>query len=81
LRGFQPPRTRVDLWVKGPLTLIHSDGALWYLVICRQPGIRVMCVTYSDNGMKRGERIVLRGGFNRQDEWHVLLDPCLATRE
>jgi hypothetical protein len=24
---------------------------------------------------------VLRGGFNRQDEWHVLLDPCLATRE
>jgi hypothetical protein len=80
LKGFQPPETRVDLWVSGPLTMVRTDETLWYLVICSQPGIRVLCVTYSDNRMKVGERVVLRGAYKRQDEWHVMLDPCLASR-
>lgn len=72
---------RIDLWVSGPLTLIHTDDALWYLAICSEPGIRVMCVTYSDNAMKLGERVVIRGGMRILDETHIILDPCLASRE
>lgn len=81
LKGFEPPDRRVDLWVSGPLSMVRTDDALWYLVICSQPGIRVMCVTYADNGMKAGDRVTLRGAYRRQDEWHVLLDPCLASRD
>ena len=80
LAGFQPPKSRVDLWVIGALTLVHTDGVLWYLVVCSSPGVRVMCVTYSDNGMKLGERVMLRGAFQLQDERHVVLDPCMASR-
>jgi hypothetical protein len=80
LAGFKQPAHRVDLWVTGPLTLVHTDGVLWYLVICSPSGIRAMCVTYSDNGMKLGENVTLRGAFTRQDERHVALDPCLASR-
>lgn len=80
LAGFEQPSHRVDLWVTGPLTLVQTDGVLWYLAICSSPGVRVMCVTYNDNGMKPGERVTLRGAFNRQDERHITLDPCLASR-
>jgi len=80
LAGFRPLNTRVDLWVTGALTLVRTDGVLWYLAVCSSPGIRVMCVTYSDNGMKLGERVTLRGAYERQDERHILLDPCLASR-
>ena len=80
LAGFRPPGHRVDLWVTGPLTLVHTDGVLWYLAICSAPGIRVMCVTYNDNGLRVGDRVTLRGAFRPQDERHVVLDPCLATR-
>ncbi len=80
LAGFAPPERRIDLWVSGPLSLVHTDGVLWYLAICSAPGIRVMCVTYSDNGMKIGERVTLRGALRPQDSRHFLLDPCLASR-
>jgi len=80
LAGFRPPQRRVDLWVSGQLTLVHSDGVLWYLAICSSPRIRVLCVTYSDNGMKLGEWVTLRGGYRAVDDLHVVLDPCLASR-
>lgn len=80
LDGLPEPQARIDLSVVGILTLVQTDGALWYLAICSAPGIRVLCVTYDDNGMKLGERVTLRGGYNRQDEHHVVLDPCLASR-
>jgi hypothetical protein len=77
-----PPRPegRIDLAVVGPLTLVQTDGALWYLAVCSAPGIRVMCVTYERNDLKLGDRVVLRGGYNRQDERHIVIDPCLASR-
>jgi hypothetical protein len=81
LDGFRPPQRRVDLWVAGPLTLVQTDGVLWYLAVCSSPGIRVMCVTYSDNGMKVGERVTLRGAYRAVDDTHVVLDPCLASRK
>lgn len=79
LAGFTPPASRTDLWVKGPLTLIQTDDVLWYLVVCSDPQIRVMCVTYSDNNMKLGDTVVLAGAMEIQDETHVVLDPCLAS--
>jgi hypothetical protein len=82
LAGLEVPSgDRIDLWVSGALTLIHSDEALWYLAICSDPGIRVMCVTYSDNAMKLGERVLVRGGMRILDETHIVLDPCLASRD
>jgi hypothetical protein len=80
LGDLPAPSTRIDLWITGELSFIHTDGALWYLVVCTSPGVRVMCVTYSDNGMKLGERVTLRGAYRPQDERHILLDPCLASR-
>lgn len=76
-----PEGQRIDLWVSGPLTLVHTDDALWYLAICSEPGIRVMCVTYSDNGMKPGDNVLIRGGMRILDETHLVLDPCLASRD
>lgn len=79
LAGFRPASERVDLWAEGPLTIVHTDGALWYLAICSEPGIRVMCVAYSDNGLEIGDRALVRGAMEIQDERHVALDPCLAS--
>ena len=76
-----PPDTRVDMAIAGPVSLIRTDGALWYVAVCAEPGVRVLCVTYSADGLKLGDRAILRGGFNRQDRLHILLDPCLASPE
>ncbi|WP_139108264.1 MULTISPECIES: hypothetical protein [unclassified Ensifer] len=81
LRDFKLQDERVDLWASGPLTLIETDQVLWYLAICSEPGIRVLCVTYSDNGMKVGEQATLRGAMRIEDDKHVVLDPCLASRD
>jgi hypothetical protein len=80
LAGLPGSGPRIDLTVEGKLTLVQTDGALWYLAVCSTPGIRVLCVTYESNGMGLGDPVVLRGGYNRQDERHVVLDPCLASR-
>ncbi len=79
LEGFATPEIRTDLWISGPLTLIQTDEVLWFLAVCDEPGIRVMCVTYSDNSMKLGDTVVLAGALEIQDETHVVLDPCLAS--
>jgi len=82
LDGFRPdPTRRVDLWAEGPLTIVQTDGVLWYLAICSEPGIQVMCVAYSNNGMDIGDRAVIRGAMELQDDTHVVLDPCLASLE
>lgn len=79
LRDLPEIDRRVDLWVTGNALAVQSDGALWYVVLCAAPDIRVLCVTYEDNGMKRGDRIVARGAYSRRDDDHVMLDPCLAS--
>lgn len=77
--GLPQGDNRIDFAVTGDLTLVKSDGALWYLVMCSD--VRVMCVTYESNDMKIGERVFMRGGYRRLDDRHAVLDPCLASRE
>ena len=76
-----PRDSRVDMAIAGAVTLIQSDGTLWYVAVCSDPGVRVLCVTYSANDLKLGDSVVLRGGYSRQDRRHVLLDPCLASAQ
>lgn len=73
------PDTRIDLTLAGPLVLVQRQGPLWYLVMCRD--LRVMCVTYQDNGMKPGDRVTMKGAYRRVDQNHALLDPCLANAD
>ena len=77
--GLPATETRIDLAVIGALTAVRTDGALWYLVACAAPDIRVLCVTYESNGMKPSDAVLLRGAYTRVDPDHVLLDPCLAS--
>lgn len=74
-----PRETRIDMAIAGPVSLLQTDGALWYVAVCAEPGVRVLCVTYEANGLKVGDRAVLRGGYSRQNPRHVMLDPCLAS--
>lgn len=75
--GLGRPDFRIDLSITGELMSVRSDGALWYLLMCRD--VRVLCVTYESNDMKAGDRVVMKGGYNRLDDNHVMLDPCLAS--
>jgi hypothetical protein len=77
--GVGEPESRIDLWLEGELTLVRSDSALSYLVMCRD--LRVMCVTYGENDMKVGDKVYFKGGYRRLDPNHAVLDPCLANRE
>lgn len=60
---------------------MHSDGVMANLLMCEPDEVQVMCVTYSANSLKRGDVVVLGGGYSRPDDHHVVLDPCLASRE
>ncbi len=79
LRDLPELDRRIDLWVAGNAAAVQTDGALWYVVLCNAPDIRVLCVTYEGNGMQRGDRVIARGAYSRRDEDHVMLDPCLAS--
>ena len=76
-----PADSRVDMAIAGTVSLVRTDGALWYVAVCAEPGVRVLCVTYGAGDLKPGDKAVLRGGYTRQDKRHVLLDPCLASPE
>ena len=78
LRDLPELERRIDLWVEGNAVGIETDGALWYVVLCPAPDIRVLCVTYERNEMKVGDHVQARGAYSRRDDNHVLLDPCLA---
>ena len=77
--GLGEPDFRVDLSVEGELTAVQTDGALWYLVVCNLPDLRVMCVAYQQNDMKPGDRVGFKGAYRRLDANHAVLDPCLAS--
>jgi len=68
---------RISFTIVGPVAEVHWDGALAYLIMCEQPGVQVMCVTYSTNGLEPGDVVMLAGGYSRVGEKQVMLDPCL----
>lgn len=70
---------RITLSIVGPLSAVEFDGTLAYLVMCEQPGVQVMCVTYSTNGMQPGNVVLFGGGYKRVGDQQVMLDPCLAS--
>ncbi len=67
----------ITIEVEGALTMVRSDGALVYLVLCQAPDPQVLCVTYAENGAKLGDRVAAVGGYERVGPDHVKLDPCL----
>jgi hypothetical protein len=72
---------RISLGINGRLTMVRFNGVLAYLVMCELPGVQVMCVTYSTNGLEPGETALFAGGYTRIAEKRIVLDPCLASRE
>ena len=72
---------RVSFAISGKLTTVHWDGALGYLIMCDEPDVQVMCVTYSVEGREIGETVVFAGGYSRAGEKKIMLDPCLASDE
>lgn len=85
LRGWVERAPQVDaritMSVRGALSAVESDGALAYLVMCAEPDVRVLCVTYSTNDMRPGDVVLFAGGYARVGEEQVMLDPCLASPE
>lgn len=71
---------RLTVSIQGVLSAVETDGTLAYLVMCEAPGVRVMCVTYSTNGMQPGDFVAFGGGYAPVDETRMMLDPCLARK-
>jgi hypothetical protein len=78
-REEPPEEERVDLAITGRVSLVQTDGVLWYVAVCADPGVRVLCVAYDANGLKVGDIAALRGAYSRRGPRHVSLDPCLAS--
>lgn len=70
---------RVSLGIVGEISSIDWDGALAYLVMCKEGGVQVMCVTYSKDGVDVGDKVLFGGGYSRVGEAQIMLDPCLAS--
>lgn len=71
----------VTISVVGALTLVKEGSGIVYLGMCEAPAPRVLCVTYSADDLKPGDRVMISGGFSPRGPDHVLLDPCLHHRE
>jgi hypothetical protein len=69
----------VTIQVVGPLTAVHFDGAVAYMGMCSPPDPQVLCVTYSTDGWKKGDVVVLSGTYSQRGPDHILLDPCLHS--
>lgn len=70
---------RITMGIEGVLSAVEWDGTLAYLIMCEEPGVQVMCVTYSKEGREIGEKVVFGGGYVRAGERRIMLDPCLAS--
>lgn len=71
---------RVSLGIVGEIVSIDWDGALAYLVMCKEGGVQVLCVTYSKDGVAVGDKVLFGGGYSRAGDKQIMLDPCLASK-
>lgn len=67
----------ITIEVTGELLLAESDGVLSYMGMCAAPAPRVLCVTYTLDGHKTGDRVTVAGHYQRSDADFITLDPCL----
>lgn len=74
-------RELVTIAVVGALTLVKAGSGIVYLGMCEAPAPRVLCVTYSADDLKPGDRVMINGSLSSGDPNFVLLDPCLHHRE
>ena len=72
---------RVTMSIRGEIVDAQWDGTLAYLLMCEEPGVQVLCVTYSIEGRAVGDTVLFGGGYSRVGERQIMLDPCLATVE
>lgn len=71
---------RIDFGAVSALSLVHFDGVLAYMGICDEPDAKVLCVTYSTNGLRIGDSVVVTGSYRKMAPNFVILDPCLTSR-
>lgn len=69
----------VTIQIEGTLQTVQSDGALVYMGLCAPPDPQVLCVTYTDDGRRAGDVVLVSGNYSRYGPDHVLLDPCLHS--
>ena len=82
LRGLDPKEDDYfTIEVVGPLREVQSDGVLVYMLMCAPPDPEVLCVTYSADDRKTGDRVILAGTYSERGPDHVMLDPCLHHSE
>ncbi len=78
VRQLDPnPDDYFTIEVVGILREVQSDGVLVYMLMCAPPNPQVLCVTYSTNDRKKGDRVILAGTYSGRGPDHVMLDPCL----
>ena len=68
---------RITMVIKGTIGESHRDGTLAYLIMCRQEGIQVMCVTYAEREASP-QLVLFAGGYSRIGERQIVLDPYLV---
>ncbi len=67
----------ITIEVEGRIVEIEETGALVYVTVCAKPEPKVVCATYSRDGRKVGDVVVLAGAYYRRGADLVILDPCL----
>ena len=72
---------RFNMAVRGKLSRVVESSALVQLTMCQAPELKVTCITYKTNGMAAGDVVTFVGGFRQPNAEHVVLDPCLASRD
>lgn len=72
-----PGEDVVTIQVEGVVTVAKSDDALSVVVICRPPEPQVACITYTTEGRKPGDRVVVAGAYTPRNPDRIVLDPCI----
>ena len=68
---------RISMAIEGTVTSAEADEMLAYVSMCEDAPVTVVCVTYLPLDHRKGDRLVLAGGYNRAGPGLVVLDPCL----
>jgi hypothetical protein len=81
VRHLNPkPDDYFTIEVVGTLTDVQSDGVLAYMLMCSPPDPQVLCVTYSVDDLKKGDKVFFAGTYSERGPDHIMLDPCLHHR-